>query len=109
MPAGDDDLFSYAHARDSDPDTSHEAVPVNLSDQAYRVLRAYRTGLALLDNDAYRLAGMEDSRAKSQRCSDLRHAGLIERTGERGQTPSGKSGHLCRITPAGQAYLAAGR
>jgi hypothetical protein len=35
----DADLFDYAHARPSDPATSHEAVPVNLSEQAWRVLK----------------------------------------------------------------------
>lgn len=104
------DPFGWEHARITDPDTSRDAVPVNLSDQAYRVLRAYRTGLELLDHDAYRLVGMDNGgRMAHQRCSDLRKAGMIERTGRRGQTPSGKAGYVCRITPRGLAYLEAGR
>jgi hypothetical protein len=35
----------------------------------------------------------------------LRHAGYIERTGKRGLTPTGRAGYVCRITPAGLAYL----
>jgi|SRR4051812_18780999 hypothetical protein len=106
QPPDGPDLFDWAHARASDPLTSHEAVPVNITAQALRILRAYyEHDRAILDNDAYRLAGLESSRAKSQRCSDLRKVGFIERTGERGQTPSGHSGYLCRITPEGRAFL----
>jgi hypothetical protein len=101
-----DDLFSYyPHARGDDPDTSHEAVPVNITAQALRVLYAYRDDDAMLDHTAYRLVGLGVSRFTHQRCSDLRAANLIERTGERGRTPSGKAGYLCRITQAGHDYL----
>jgi hypothetical protein len=102
MSDDDDDLFSY-HARSSDPDTSHEAVPHNISQQAWRVLHAYRSGLALLDEHAYELVGMDGH----QRCSDLRRWKFIERCG-RGRTAKGKAGYLCRITPAGHAFLTAG-
>jgi hypothetical protein len=97
------DLFDadYAHARTSDPATSHEAIPRNISGQALRVLWSYDGGAHLLDHRAYELAGLEGH----QRCSDLRATGLIERTGERGRMPSGKAGYLCRITAAGRAYL----
>jgi hypothetical protein len=93
------------HARPSDPDTSHAAVPVNITEQGVRVLQAYRDGEALLDVEAYRRAGFGPTARDGQRCSDLRHAGLIERTGGRGVTPSGKRGYLCRITAAGHDYL----
>jgi len=106
MKDDDDDLFS--HARRSDPATSHEAVPKNISAQALRVLWGYRDGDAILDHAAYTRVGMDktSSRLAHQRCSDLRRAGHIERTGERGRTPSGKAGYLCRITPTGLDYLA---
>jgi hypothetical protein len=106
-PDDDDlDLFSYLpHARASDPETSHEAVPVHITAQALRILRSYWDGDALLDHQAYVMAGMGSARAKSQRCSDLRHLGLIERTGERALTPSGATGYLCRITDAGRKFL----
>jgi hypothetical protein len=96
----------YHHARPSDPETSHEAVPHNITEQCYRVLRAYRNGQALLDHDAYRLVGLDvEFNGARQRCTDLRHALMIERTGDRGRTPSGKAGYLCRITQAGLDYL----
>jgi hypothetical protein len=94
------------HARNSDPATSHEAVPKNITAQMRRVLRGYRDGEARLDHDAYRIVGLTvDMNGARQRCSDLRRFKLIERTGERGKTPSGKAGYLCRITPAGLKYL----
>jgi hypothetical protein len=100
------DLFGY-HARRSDPDTSHEAAAsIDVTQQARRILRSYRDGQAILDIDAYRRAGFPPHACDGQRCSDLRQLGMIERTGERGTTPSGKSGYLCRITRAGLAYLA---
>jgi hypothetical protein len=103
----DPDLFSYAHARASDPATSHEAAEsIDITKQAKLILRSYRDGSALLDVDAYRRAGFPPHACDGQRCSDLRTAGFIERTGARAQTPSGKSGYLCRITARGLAYLA---
>lgn len=103
----DPDLFDWMHARASDPATSHEAAAsINITAQALRVLRAYhQTDRALLDHDAYRLVGLGGNRLCHQRCSDLRAKGLIERTGERAMTPSGKSGYVCRITPAGRIFL----
>lgn len=106
MVTDDLDLFSYAHARASDLVTSYEAVPANITAQALRILRAYLCNRALLDYDAYCLAGFPPNARDGQRCSDLRQAGFIERTGARAQTPSGKSGYLCRITLAGRDYLA---
>lgn len=99
------DLFDYAHARRGDADTSHEAVPVNITAQARRVLHSYRCNRPLTDHDAYRLAGFAPGRITHQRCSDLRFRGMIELTGERGITPSGKSARLSRITTAGWSYL----
>jgi hypothetical protein len=100
------DLFDWVpRARPTDPATSHEAVAdINITQQCYLILRAYACGLALTDHDAYRLAGFPPTLAR-QRCSDLRHAGFIERTGDRGATPSGKAAFLCRITQAGLDYL----
>jgi hypothetical protein len=98
-------IAAHPHARTGDPSTSHEAVPEHLTEQALRVLFSYRDGEPLLDFDAYRRAGFGPHARDGQRCSDLRHAGFIERTGKRKLTPSGKFGHLCRITSAGQDYL----
>ena len=97
--------FSYPHARRSDPPTSREAVDsINVTAQAVTVLFQYRKR-DLIDYDAYRLAGFPEYARNGQRCSDLRHAGYIERTGKRGLTPTGRAGYVCRITPAGLAYL----
>ena len=93
------------HARNTDPDTSHAAIPDNVTAQGLIVLRAYRGGALLTDHDAYRLAGFGPNARDGQRCSDLRREGYIERSGLRGITPSGKSGHLCRITISGRDYL----
>ncbi len=101
------DLFDYPHARASDPATSHEAIErINITAQALCILQAYQCDEPLLDYDAYRLAGFPPNARDGQRCSDLRQAEFIERTGKRAQTPSGKSGHLCRITTSGRNYLA---
>ena len=98
------DLFT--HVRSTDPPTSHEAAAaIDITAQCKMILLSYRNGQALLDVDAYRLAGFPPHARDGQRCSDLRHEGLIARTGERAITPSGKSGYLCRITPKGWAYL----
>jgi len=103
------DLFDYGtHARRSDPDTSHEAAEsIDISAQARIILNSYAvSNRPLLDYDAYYIAGFPPNARDGQRCSDLRHRKFIERTGDRAQTPSGKSGHLCRITQAGREYLA---
>jgi hypothetical protein len=96
------------HARSTDPDTSHMAVPANITEQALQVLQAYRGGAEILDHQAYRYAGLGVNRLANQRCSDLRRAGLIERT-TKALTPSGNWGWRCRITPAGLDYLATHR
>ena len=101
-------VFPWPHARPTDPDTSHRAVPVNITDQAWKILQVYKSGRELLDHDAYELAGYGPNARDGQRCSDLREAGLIARTGNRGITPSGKAGHLCRITEDGKNYIASG-
>lgn len=93
-----------SHARSTDPDTSHAAIPRNLSRQARRVLRVYRNGSELLDHDAYLLAGFEPCNRNGQRCSDLRKRDYIERT-DKALTPSNKFGYRCRITEVGEIYL----
>ena len=102
----DDDLFDWLHARGGDPPTSHEAVPKDITAQARKILRIYLyAGRPLLDVEAYRLAGFGPTACDGKRCSDLRQRKFIERTGERGVTPSGKSAYLCQITETGVKYL----
>lgn len=99
-------LFDHPHARNSDPDTSHEAAEqLNITAQAIRVLQAYATGDELIDHEAYRIVGFPPGRTSHQRCSDLRDRGYIARTGERRLTPSGKAAYVCRITEAGIGFL----
>jgi hypothetical protein len=99
------------HARTGDPWTSHAAVPKNITAQMIRVLKGYRDGVMRTDHDAYAIVSMDvEMNGARQRCTDLRHAGFIERVTVdgvllRGKTPSGKYGYLCRITPAGRDYL----
>ena len=105
-------IYPWPHARRNDPKTSHDAAAaIDISAQAWKVLQAYKTGRAMLDHDAYKLVGLAEENQKRmahQRCSDLRDAGLIERTGDRGVTPSGKAGYLCRITEEGKNFIASG-
>ena len=101
-------IYPWPHARRTDPGTSHKAIPINLTEQAWRVLQAYATGRELLDHDAYELVGFGPNARDGQRCSDLREAGLIARTGNRGVTPSGKGAALCRITEEGKNFIASG-
>jgi len=101
-------VYPWPHARPTDPNTSHAAIPPNITDQAWKILQVYKNGRELLDHDAYEQAGYGPNARDGQRCSDLRAAGLIARTGNRGITPSGKAGHLCRITEEGKNYIASG-
>ena len=100
------DTNPHHHARADDPDTSHEAAAtVDVSRQARRILAAYALGDALLDVEAYSRVGFPVTNNRGQRCSDLRSAGFIERTGNRRRTANGKAAHECRITAAGLTYL----
>lgn len=102
-------VFNFPHARRSDPNTSKAAAAsIDISAQAWKILQVYKSGRELLDHDAYELAGYGPNARDGQRCSDLREAGLIARTGNRGITPSGKAGHLCRITQEGKNFIASG-
>jgi hypothetical protein len=93
------------HSRITDPDTSREsAETTDISRQALRVLWAYTDGEPHLDHEAYKIAGFPSGRTSHQRCSDLRNAGYIVRTGERAKTPYGKNGYLCQITARGYRY-----
>lgn len=95
------------HARNTDPDTSHEAASsINISAQALRVLVSYYlVPVPLLDHTAYDYAGFPPHARDGQRCSDLRHAGLIEPTGAKAKTPSNRLGRLCAITDVGRRHI----
>lgn len=105
-------IFKFPHARRKDPSTSQAAAgKVDVSAQAWKVLQAYKNGEMLLDHEAYKRVGLAEENQKRfahQRCSDLRRAGLIEPTGDRGITPSGNTGNLCRITMEGRYFIGSG-
>lgn len=106
--SGQIDLFDEAwkRARRTDPETSFEAAAaVSVTQQARVILSAYADGAELLDVEAYRKAGFPPHACDGQRCSDLRRNGLIERTGEKRKTPSGRPGYVCAITRKGIAFL----
>jgi hypothetical protein len=91
----------------SAPDTSlAAAASVNVSASALKVLRVYdRLNRPLLDFEAYHHAFDKLASGIGARCHDLRHNGLIERTGVRKNTPSGRAGYLCLITDKGRRYV----
>lgn len=105
----EDDLFSGEHARRRDPATSHEAaakIERKISKTCAHILRAYASGLAITDHEAYRRVGLDNGgRFTHQRCSDLRQNGYIVRLKDRGLTPSGNSAFLSRITAKGEEFL----
>ena len=109
----DDEDERKPHARRTDPDTSHEAVPSPrvMHRQSIQLLReAYGPAdRPLLDHEAYDRSvykNLPKMRGKGhQRCSDLRAAGFIAVV-DRARMPSGKSGRRCVITAAGRAFLA---
>lgn len=93
-----------AMARRDDPSTSRKAARVakfNAGSQKYRLLVEY----------ARRDDGLTDEEAASacdllhvgfwKRCSELRNAGYVERTGETRIASSGAAQDVCRITEAG--------
>ena len=102
MSDEDDPTWGGYHSRMGDPDTSIIAVPTNITEQARKVLYAYRHGHRLLDHEAYALVRM----IGHQRCSDLRRAKYIMRVDKK-TMPSGKPGYRCQITQAGLDYLKA--
>ena len=96
-----------SHARRTDPATSHmTARLVKMNAQRYRVLGAYyRHRREMIDHEAYAFVDMDRSGWTHQRCSDLRQAGWIVWTGNKGRTPANKPAGKCIITMAGiQAY-----
>jgi hypothetical protein len=100
-----------SHARRTDPDTSHATAKlVKMNAQRYRVLGSYyKHRREMIDHEAYALAGMHQSGYAHQRCSDLRNAGWIVPTGNKGTTPFKKPARKCVITTTGiQAYNAWG-
>jgi hypothetical protein len=100
-------LTPYQRTQRDAPDTSlNAAASVNVPASALKVLRVYdRLDRPLLDIEAYQHAFENLASGIGARCADLRRNHLIERTGQRKNTPSGRPGHLCMITERGRRYV----
>lgn len=99
-------------ARNSDPDTSHDAVPERQRRESIQInlllayARAYPRGLT--DEEAMELAGydlIDDGHRR--RCGDLRAAGEVARNGTetRRTGRTGKARMVCYITEVGADRL----
>lgn len=97
-----DDEFGGPHARRTDPDTSHTAVPKKLGKQAIKILWSYADGSVLLPYQAYERAGFENGirNNRGQRVSDLYQHDYIERV-ERRLSQNGNPAWAHRITAKG--------
>ena len=94
------DFFTPLY-RPSDPETSRFK-PVGRASQCHELLKAYGNAGELTDEQAARIAGI---RHGWKRCSDLRHRGLIEPTGETVVGESGAPQMVCSITFRGKVEL----
>ena len=99
------DLFSWAGARNTDPETSHlaaEAHPAIRAHDRRLVLRAHaERPNGLTDFELGALVGRQQTSAGKRR-GELRDAGLIEATDARRLAPSGSPAIVWRITLAGR-------
>ena len=98
------DLFK-AHARASDPHTSHDAArslsPAKLRDSQKAVLGHFRKFGPMTDTDLVNLyVGSPQSRSGLRtRRSELVDRGLVEDTGARKKLPTGRNAIVWRATP----------
>lgn len=98
----------HTMARRDDPSTSHKAARVaqfNSGTQKYQLLVAYaRSTDGLTDEQA---AGASNLLHVGywKRCSELRNAGYITRTGETRVASSGAAQDVCCITEAGMMAI----
>lgn len=96
-------------SRTSDPATSKaaaRAVKMRAGSQKMLLLREYAEAgeVGLIDESAARRARL-DHTGYWKRCSELRSAGLIERTGITRTAQSGMEQEVCIITPIGHSAL----
>lgn len=95
------DLFEYAKARRSDPDTSHRAAMGNRDKDLRRVLDAhYRNPQGLNDFELARLVDRKQTSAGKRR-GELRDQGLIEQSAERRPSDTGSPAIVWKITAKG--------
>lgn len=102
------DFEPHAHARTSDPETSHEAAAlVNASEMQQRVLAIYRdhpnglTDEELVAIYAQRFStggrSLESRSSPRKRRSDLANANLLVDSGQRRPLASGRNGVVWRV------------
>lgn len=103
-------IFDIPLARATDPETSQRGaadVRFRAMSQKHLLLGAYLAEGegGLTDDQAGRYSGLSFNPRCGywKRCSELRTAGLIERTGIVGISDTGNDADVCRITPAGIA------
>lgn len=98
----------HTMARRDDPSTSHKAARVakfNAGSQKYMLLTAYaRNEHGLTDEEAAQISDLLHV-GFWKRCSELRNAGYIERTGETRIASSGAPQDVCRITEGGMMAI----
>ncbi|QIG58259.1 helix-turn-helix DNA-binding domain protein [Gordonia phage Skog] len=102
-----------AHARTTDPISSHLSAPDTSTRLAHRwrLLLAYDIGASLTDEEAARIAGFEPGDGMWKRCSDLRRDGLIAPVVIGPGLPvlvigsRGRPVQVCRITEAGERAI----
>jgi hypothetical protein len=97
--------FFKAHARPSDPHTSHDAArllsPAKLRDSQKAVLGHFRKFGPMTDTDLVNVyVGSPQSRSGLRtRRSELVDRGLVEDTGARKRLPTGRNAIVWRATP----------
>jgi hypothetical protein len=99
---------SLAGARSTDPGTSGRAAHDVLGregSQRHKLLLAFATGPAMTADEAMRRAGVSERSCYWKRISELREAGLIEKTGAERPGEQGSSQIVSQITEAGRAAL----
>lgn len=99
-------------ARTDDPATSHAAadsVTMRSGSARARLLAVYADSAhwgGLTDEEAATGAGLSARSCWWKRCSELRHLGLIEATGDTRATTVGQQAQVCAVTRSGMAAAA---
>jgi hypothetical protein len=100
-----EDPFTDKRARNTDPDTSHEAALANRNTDRARALKAHPAGLT-----DYELAEVIDRQQNSagKRRGELRDLGLVVDSGARRDAPSGASAIVWRLATEAERLQRAG-
>ena len=125
-----DELSAHAHARSTDPETSHRAMENFVNSKALRgyqvwvltMFRDYDAGremtagkfdLGVIDHDLYRIAERSGRKFTEQGLRMARKAlvekRLVEPTGRTRKSPTGQDARSFRLTDAGRFFELPGR